>query len=129
MNFSKDVKLFSKDGVQSDIVFYIKELITKNKQLGIKALTALIKLPEKFELFNDIKLIKIGDYKFYELRIRSKNDICRFFFITDSPNLIVLLGFTKKTQKTDKKDLDNGVKNLIEYRKNKLCIDLNSLNI
>ena len=123
------IKCYSKNGKDDDVSDYLAELIKKNKEMGIKALIEILNLPNKYELFNDIKVMKSGKYKFYELRVKSKTNICRFFFIVENPDFIVLLGFTKKTQKTEKNHLDK-VKDIIEdYKLNKITVNFKFDNI
>jgi phage-related protein len=122
-----EVRLFSKDGVNSEVLAYIDELVIKNPNMALKAITSLSDLPNKIYLNKDIKAIKTSKAKLYEIRIQSKNDICRFFFVIERPNVIVLYGFTKKTQKTDVRDINTGLKAYEIYQENKKTIpfDLN----
>jgi phage-related protein len=121
------VRLFSKDGVNSEVLAYLDELVIKNPNMALKAITSLSDLPNKIYLNKDIKAIKTSKAKLYEIRIQSKNDICRFFFVIERPNVIVLYGFTKKTQKTDVRDINTGLKAYEIYQENKKTIpfDLN----
>jgi phage-related protein len=118
------VKFFSTDGQNSDVLDYILELITSNPDLASKGIHAIRNLPKKYFEFTDIKPFEVEGFKLYELRVRSKKDICRFFFVIDQPNFITLLGFTKKTQKTEKKYINQLIKNYKEYSKNKLTISI-----
>jgi len=79
-------------------------------------------LPQNLYLYRNIKTIKIENYKLYELRIRDKNNISRIIFIADKPNLVILHAFTKKTQKTEKKDLDKAIENLKYYQNHKKVV-------
>lgn len=54
------IKCYSKNGKDDDVSDYLAELIKKNKEMGIKALTEILNLPFKYELFNDIKVMKSG---------------------------------------------------------------------
>ena len=119
-----EVRLASKDGETSDIQEYLDELIIKNPNMADKALIALNTLPNRILINKDIKPIKSEKAKLFELRVQSKNDICRFFFVIERPNVIVLYGFTKKTQKTDKKDINAGIRAFEEYQETKLSIPL-----
>lgn len=119
------VRLSSKDGLSSEIVDYLEHLITTNPAMARKAIVNLAKLPLKIYANQDIKPIKDAKVKLFELRVESKNDICRFFFVLERPNVIVLYGFTKKTQKTDKKDLNIGFTAFEEYQENKQSIPFN----
>ena len=121
---SFQVRLYSLDGKTSPVLEYIRDLFKANKFFGAEAIQQLQNLPETFYLQKPkaIKIIKQSNFKCYELRVKYKNNICRFFFIVEEPNYIVLYGFTKKTQKTDKKDINQGEKNLQDYLKNKISI-------
>lgn len=121
------VKLYSPDGVNSPVLDYLFELNKKNQGLTKQAIKDLYTLPQHFYLFTNIKHFKQGSKKFYELRVRYKNDICRFFFTLQSPDLIVVYGFTKKTQKTEKKDIKKGINYLEEYEQNHQTIDLKEI--
>jgi phage-related protein len=116
------VKFFSNDGQNSDVLDYILELIDKNPDLARKSIHSIRNLPKKYFEFTDIKHFEVEGIKLYELRVRSKNDICRYFFVIDNPNFITLLGFTKKTQKIEQKQIKQAIKNYQEYTKSKLSI-------
>ena len=120
------VLFYSKDGVTSPILDYLQELISKKPDLGAKAVQSIIDLGQKFYSFDDIKIIKTGKVNFYELRVKSGTDICRFFFLVERPNYVIFYGFTKKTQKTDNKDLKQGQKNLIDFLESKKVITINN---
>ena len=122
-----EVRLASKDGIHSEVLAYIDELTTKNPNMALKAVTCLSDLPSRVYLNRDIKAIKTEKAKLFELRVQSKSDICRFFFVVERPNLIVLYGFTKKTQKTDKKDLNAGIRAFDEYQINKKTIPFDKI--
>jgi phage-related protein len=121
LNFK--VKLYSKDGKNSEVLEYLTELLKDNEVLGQKSITGLKNLPAKIYSNKDIKPIKTAKYNIKELRIQSGSNICRFFFVIENPNVIVVYGFTKKTQKTDKKDVNSGINNLEDYLLNKLTIE------
>lgn len=116
------IRLASKDGITSQITDYLDELILKNPNMAKKAIYSLSNLPMKIYVNSDIKPIKTNLAKLFELRIQSKSDICRFFFVIENPNVIVLYGFTKKTQKTDTKDINSGVQAYQEYQTSKKSI-------
>lgn len=121
------VKFFSSDGQNSNVLDYILELIDKNPDLARKSIHSIRNLPKKHFEFTDIKHFEVDSIKLYELRVRSKNDICRYFFIIDNPNFITLLGFTKKTQKTEQKQIKLAVKNYQEYIQNKISISIDDI--
>jgi len=121
---SFQVRLYSKDGKTSPVEDYLADLLDSNKEFGLEAIAEISKLPEIMYLgfAKKIKPFKQGNFKCLELRIKHKNNICRFFFVIEEPNYIVLYGFTKKTDKTDKKDIAKGESNLQDYLKNKNSI-------
>jgi phage-related protein len=56
----------------------------------------------------------------YEARIKLGSDIWRVFCFFDKGKLVILLnGFTKKTQKTPKKEIDKAVRLMKEYYEDK----------
>ena len=77
-------------------------------------LTHIEKVPEKF-----LKHIK-GQKGLYEVRVEHGNNIFRIFCFFDRDNSIVLInGFTKKTQKTPRVEIERAlkIKNAYEYDK------------
>lgn len=123
------VLFYSKDGVTSPILDYLQELLIKNDDLAAKAIQLIIDLPLKFYNFDDIKIIKTGKINFYELRVRVGTNISRFFFLVEKPNYVIFYGFTKKTQKTDSKDLKQGQKNLIDFSENQMAVNVTNLTL
>jgi phage-related protein len=123
------VLFYSKDGVTSPILDYLQELSIKNEDLASKAIQSIVDLPLKFYNFDDIKIIKTGKINFYELRVKVGTNICRFFFLIEKPNYVIFYGFTKKTQKTDSKDLKQGQKNLIDLNENQTAISVTNLTL
>ena len=121
------VLFYSKDGITSPVLDYLQELVSKNPELAAKAIQSIIDLGQKFYSFDDIKIIKTGKINFYELRVKSGSDICRFFFLVEKPNYIVFYGFTKKTQKTDSKDLKQGQKYLLDFLESKTAVSVSNL--
>ncbi len=127
LNFK--IKLASLDGETSQVQIYLEDLIKTNPKLAKKALISIECLPSKIIENRDIKPIKIDKTKFYELRVKSGSDICRFFFVIQKPNVILLFGFTKKTQKTTKKDLKQGINRYCNFIDTKTMIDLDLDNL
>jgi phage-related protein len=123
------VLFYSKDGVTSPILDYLQELSIKNEDLASKAIQSIVDLPLKFYNFDDIKIIKTGKINFYELKVKAGSDACRFFFLIEKPNYVVFYGFTKKTQKTDSKDLKQGQKNLIDFNENQMAVNVTNLTL
>lgn len=117
-NPSFEVTFFSPDGINSPIIGYLEELSTDNPQMFKKALQNLIKLPVLHATLTNIKPFKQGKFKCWELRIQSQSNICRFFYQVKEPNIIVIHGFTKKTQKTDSRDINTAINNLDMYNTN-----------
>ena len=113
------VLLFSKNGTTSPIIDYLSKLQVSNPRMTSKAISSLKILPLKLQANHDIKVIQNTSVKLFELRVQSGNDICRFFFVIENPDIIVLYGFTKKTQKTQLKDINQGIKAYHEYIENK----------
>ena len=113
---------YSTDGFSSPVTDYLADLIETDRDMVKKAISALRSLPQKAYLNQDIKVFKVGKYKFFELRIISNTNICRFFYIIENPNFIILFGFTKKSQKTDVRDVNQGIQNLEDYIQNKKTI-------
>lgn len=116
------VKYYSPDGKDSPVFDYLLDLFTTNAALAKEALTMLQNLPKEYYLFTNIKPFRHGNFRCYELRVKCKNDICRFFFTIEEPHFIVVYGFTKKSQKTENRDIARGEKNLDDYRHNKIAI-------
>lgn len=87
---------------------YFQDFLTKQP---IKVQNKIFKVIEAIETFERIpshyiKAIK-GTKGLYEARIRLGSNIWRVFCFFDKGKLVILLnGFTKKTQKTPKKEID-----------------------
>ncbi len=120
----KPPKYFSPDGKDSPVFEYLLALLASNLSLGKKALSMLKDLNNLVYLNHHIEYFRHGKFRCYELRVRHKNDICRFFFIAEEPHFIVFHGFTKKTEKTEERDIAQGIKNLQSYLYSKNAIDL-----
>ena len=121
------VYCYSHDSNTSAILDYLLDLIKDNPDLARKSINSLSNLPKKYYEFSDIKILKIYDKSFYELRVKSGNNICRFSFVIQEPNFIILLGFTKKTQKTEPKHLKQTYQNYLDYKQNQYSISFDSL--
>lgn len=119
------VLFFSKDGESAPTLNYLLWLTKNNQPLAIKALYAITSLPKKIFENKDVKRVKIDKkIKLFEIRIKSHQDICRFFFVIKKPHIIVLHGFTKKSQKITKKDKLIGKKFYLEFLKKEIAIPL-----
>ena len=114
-----EVQCYSRDNDTSIVLDYLLELIKTNPDLARKSINSLSNLHKKYYEFTDIKTLKIYGKNFYELRVKSGNNVCRFSFVIQEPNFIILLGFTKKTQKTELKHLDQTYQNYLDYNQNK----------
>lgn len=123
------VLFYSKDGVTSPILDYLQELSIRNENLAAKAIQSIIDLSLKFYNFDDVKIIKSGKNNFYELKVKTGSDACRFFFLVEKPNYIIFYGFTKKTQKTDSKDMKQGQKNLNDFYESQTAINISDLSL
>ena len=76
----------------------------------IEAIETLERIPSNY-----LKMI-VGNKGHYESRIRLGSDIWRVFCFFDNDRLVVLLnGFTKKTQKTPKVEIDKAVRLMQKY--------------
>jgi phage-related protein len=118
-----EVRLFSSNGLDSEISKYLKKLVLKNRLFGIKVISSIKRLPQKTYHGEDIKPIRVQNKtSFWELKVRSEKNASRFFFIIENSKIIVFHGFTKKSQQTSKKDLKKGILNLENYRMNQCSI-------
>ena len=118
------VLFYSQDGVNSPVIEYLNELLKKNKEATIKCLDELKDLPiSVYNRSKNIKPFKNYKHNFFELKVKQKNNEFRFFFIMEKANIIVVHGFTKKTQKTEKRDLSQGVNTLELYLIDKKTIN------
>jgi len=80
----------------------------------IEAIETLERVPENY-----LKSIK-GTLGLYEARIKLGSNIWRVFCFFDKGKLVILLnGFTKKTQKTPKKEIDKALRLMQEYYEDK----------
>ncbi len=66
-----------------------------------------------------VKSIKGAPYKgIFELRVKFASDISRIFYFTYHKNTFVLLhGFTKKTEKTPRKELERALRYKVDYER------------
>jgi phage-related protein len=122
------VLFYSEDSKSSPVLDYLQKIFEQNFKFGAKALQSIIDLPFKYFHFDDIKVIKSGKQNYYELRVKSGTNICRFFFVIIEPNFVIFYGFTKKQQKTNSRDLKIGLKNLEDLSKNLNVIEVDLPN-
>lgn len=80
----------------------------------IEAIETLERVPSNY-----LKALT-GTDGLYEARIKLASDIWRVFCFFDKGKLVILLnGFTKKTQKTPKMEIDKALKLMAEYYQDK----------
>jgi phage-related protein len=120
----KPPKFFSPDGKGSPVFDYLLDLIKHNPSLGKRALSMLKELNKLVYLNQHVEPFREGKFRCIELKVRYKNDVCRFFFVADEPYFIVFHGFTKKTRKTEEREVAHGLKNLQSYLYSKNAIEL-----
>jgi len=81
----------------------------------IEAIETLERIPEGY-----LKLIT-GTKGLYEARISLASDIWRVFCFFDKGRLVILLnGFTKKTQKTPKREIEKALRLMNDYFNEKM---------
>jgi phage-related protein len=96
---------------------YFEEFLTKKP---VKVQDKIFKIIEAIETLeripeNYLKSIS-GTKGLYEARISLASNIWRVFCFFDQGRLVILLnGFTKKTQKTPKKEIQKAVRLMNEY--------------
>lgn len=81
----------------------------------------VIEIIETYQHVPKTYLAPLKTYKgLFEARIKLGQNIWRIFCFFDKGKLVILLnGFTKKTQKTPKKEIDKAVKLMKEYYEDK----------
>lgn len=90
------------------------------KQQPIKVQNKIFKIIEAIETLervpsNYLKML-VGTNGLYEARIQLGSDIWRVFCFFDNGKLVILLnGFTKKTQKTPKNEMDKALNLMQKY--------------
>jgi phage-related protein len=63
-----------------------------------------------------VKFIKLIRESVYELRIEYNSNIYRIFFVFDGDKIVVLFnGYTKKSQKTPRNEIDKAIRIKEEY--------------
>jgi phage-related protein len=101
--------IFYKDYFQE---FFVKQK-DKVKDKIIWTLGLIEEIPRVPESY--LKHIENTD-GLYEIRVQQGNDIFRIFCFFDQGQLVILAnGFTKKTQKTPKKEIERALKIKAEY--------------
>lgn len=100
--------------------YFEKFLIAQPKKVQNKIFKA-IEIIETYERIpaNYLKAIA-GTDGLFEARIKLGSNIWRVFCFFDKGELVILLNaFTKKTQKTPKKEIDKALRLMTEYYENK----------
>lgn len=92
------------------------ESIPQKEQNVLKAKIAMIEDSKEIPT----KLIKYLENGLWEIKVRFNKNSLRIFFIFDGDKVIILFnGFSKKSQKTPKKELKKAFKLKEEYENNK----------
>ena len=90
------------------------------KKQPVKVQNKIFKIIEAIETLervpsNYLKML-VGTNGLYEARIQLGSDIWRVFCFFDNDKLVILLnGFTKKTQKTPKKEIEKALQLMQKY--------------
>ena len=98
------------------IDFYISldSTVQEKIEYVFKVIKTVDRIPSKF-----LKHIK-GTDGLYEIRIKVGSNIYRIFCCFDEGRVVILFnGFTKKTEKTPRKEIEKGLLLMNEYFKNK----------
>jgi phage-related protein len=95
------------------------------KKQPIKVQNKIYKIIEAIETLERIPKSYLspitGTKRLYEARISLASNIWRVFCFFDKEKLVILLnGFTKKTQKTPKKEIQKAIRLMNEYFKEKM---------
>ena len=100
--------------------YFEKFLIAQPKKVQNK-IFKVIEIIETYERIPTTYLKAItGTDGLFEARIKLGSDIWRVFCFFDKGKLVILLnGFTKKTQKTPRKEIDKALRLMNEYHGNK----------
>jgi phage-related protein len=96
---------------------YFERFFIKQSEKVKAKIIWTIELIEELERVPEIYLKHIESSNgLYEIRVKYGGDIFRIFCFFDHGNLIILAnGFTKKTQKTPKKEIERALKIKEEY--------------
>ncbi len=98
------------------IDFYIAQDLEVQEKIEyvFKIIRTVDRIPKKF-----LKHIE-GTNGLYEIRIKFGSNIYRIFCCFDAERMVILFnGFQKKSQKTQKKEIDKGLRLKDEYFKQK----------
>ena len=100
---------------------YFESFLRKQNTKVQDKIYKVIEIIETYERVpsNYLKFLK-GTKGLYEARVKLGSDIWRVFCFFDKGKLVILLnGFTKKTQKTPQKEIDKAVRLMKNYYKEK----------
>ena len=95
--------------MQINIDTSVQKFIQSLEELTIAKILRTIDLLEKFGNKLGMPHAKIVSIKLLELRIRGKQEI-RIFYCFRNNSIYLIHGFTKKSQKTPHKELQNAMK-------------------
>ncbi len=100
---------------------YFEEFLLKQPTKVQNKIYKVLEIIETYERVPSTYLKAIVGVKgLYEARIKLGSNIWRVFCFFDKGKLIILLnGFTKKTQKTPKKEIDKAINLMNSYYENK----------
>ena len=103
-----------------EVVEFENHLSEFLKKQPVKVQNKIFKIIEAIETLervpsNYLKML-VGTNGLYEARIQLGSDIWRVFCFFDNGKLVILLnGFTKKTQKTPKNEIEKALKLMQKY--------------
>ncbi|MCA1764521.1 MAG: type II toxin-antitoxin system RelE/ParE family toxin [Cryomorphaceae bacterium] len=100
---------------------YFEEFLLAQPQKVQDKIFKVVEIIETYERIPSTYLKAIaGTDGLFEARIKLGSNIWRVFCFFDKGRLVILLnGFTKKTQKTPKKEIDRATRLMTEYYENK----------
>lgn len=106
-----NIEYYTNPDGKSPIKDFIDSLPLKAKARTVKTLDLL----ESYGIQMGEPHVKNVARKLWELRVKAKEGIFRFFFIVKKNRIIILLhGFQKKSEKTLKRELDIAIKRMKE---------------
>ena len=101
---------------------YFEEFLLKQPTKVQNKIYKVLEIIETYERVPSTYLKAIIGVKgLYEARVKLGSNIWRVFCFFDKGKLVILLnGFTKKTQKTPKKEIDKAINLMNSYYENKI---------
>ena len=114
------IELYENDNGKAPILDYILDLTPKQQAKVYRIVNLLEKYGHELR-FPFVEKIKGRNYDgLWELRIQFGSDIFRIFYFVYTKNVAVFLhGFTKKQQKTPKKELDLAYNRMNDFLRRK----------